>query len=59
MAAPHVSGAVAAFLSIRREFIGRPDEVKRIFLENATSLGRERYFEGHGMLDLMRAIQAV
>jgi len=59
MAAPHVSGAVAAFLSIRQEFIGRPDEVKRIFLENATSLGRERYFEGHGMLDLMRAIQAV
>ncbi|MBA3748134.1 MAG: S8 family peptidase [Solirubrobacterales bacterium] len=59
MAAPHVSGAIAAFLSIRREFIGRPEEVKRIFLENATSLGRERYFEGHGMLDLMRVIQAV
>ena len=59
MAAPHVSGAVAAFLSIRQEFVGRPEEVKRIFLENATSLGRERYFEGHGMLDLMRAIQAV
>jgi serine protease AprX len=59
MAAPHVSGAIAAFLSIRREFIGRPAEVKRIFLENATSLGRERYFEGHGMVDLMRAIQSV
>lgn len=59
MAAPHVSGAVAAFLSIRREFIGKPQEVKRIFLENASSLGRERYFEGHGLLDLMRAIQSV
>jgi serine protease AprX len=59
LAAPHVSGAIAAFLSIRREFIGRPTDVKRIFLENATSLGRERYFEGHGMVDLMRAIQAV
>jgi subtilisin family serine protease len=59
MAAPHVSGAVAAFLSIRREFIGRPDEVKRIFLESATPLGRERYFEGHGLVDLMRAIQSV
>jgi subtilisin family serine protease len=59
MAAPHVSGAIAAFLSIRREFIGRPQEVKRIFLENATSLGRERYFEGHGLVDLMRSIQAV
>ena len=59
MAAPHVSGAIAAFLSIRREFIQRPEEVKRIFLESATSLGRERYFEGHGLVDLMRAIQSV
>jgi subtilisin family serine protease len=59
MAAPHVSGAIAAFLSIRREFIQRPDEVKRIFLESATPLGRERYFEGRGLVDLMRAIQSV
>ena len=59
MAAPHVSGAVANFLSIRREFIGRPDEVKRIFQESATSLGRERYFQGHGLVDLMRAIQLI
>lgn len=59
MAAPHVSGAIAAFLSIRREFIQRPDEVKRIFVESATPLGRERYFEGHGLVDLMRAIQSV
>jgi serine protease AprX len=59
MAAPHVSGAIAAFLSIRREFIQRPEDVKRIFLESATALGRERYFEGHGLLDLMRAIQSV
>lgn len=58
-AAPHVSGVIAAFLSIRDEFTGQPEEVKRIFLENATSLGRERYFEGHGLVDLMRAIQAV
>jgi serine protease AprX len=59
MAAPHVSGAVAAFLSIRREFIGRPDDIKRIFIDSATPLGRERYFEGHGLVDLMRAIQSV
>jgi serine protease AprX len=59
MAAPHVSGAVAAFLSIRREFIGRPLDVKRIFLASAIPLGRERYFEGHGLLDLMKAIQSV
>jgi subtilisin family serine protease len=59
MAAPHVSGAIAAFLSVRREFIGKPLEVKRIFLDSAISLGRERYFEGRGMVDLMRAIQLV
>jgi serine protease AprX len=58
-AAPHVSGAIAAFLSIRREFVGQPERVKKIFTESATSLGRERYFQGHGLIDLMRAIQAV
>ncbi len=59
MAAPHVSGAIAAFLSIRREFIQHPEEIKRIFMESAMTLRRERYFEGHGMVDLMRAIQSV
>ena len=59
MAAPHVSGAIAAFLSIRREFIGKPLEVKKIFLSTASPLGRERYFEGHGLIDLIRAIQSV
>jgi subtilisin family serine protease len=59
MAAPHVSGAIAAFLSIRREFIGRPRDVKRVFTSTATPLGRERYFEGHGLVDLIRAIQSV
>ena len=58
-AAPHVSGAIAAFLSIRREFIGQPERVKEIFLQSAISLGRERYFEGHGLVDLMKAIQSV
>ena len=59
MAAPHVSGVIAAFLSIRREFIGHPEEVKEIFLSTATDLKRERYFQGHGLVDLMRAIQSV
>ncbi|MDX1385548.1 MAG: S8 family serine peptidase, partial [Thermoanaerobaculia bacterium] len=59
MAAPHVSGAIAAFLSIRREFIGQPERVKEIFTSTATDLGRERYFQGHGLIDLMRAIQSV
>jgi subtilisin family serine protease len=59
MAAPHVSGVIAAFLSIRREFIGQPDKVKEIFLSTATDLKRERYFQGSGLVDLMRAIQSV
>jgi subtilisin family serine protease len=60
MATPHVSGSIAAFLSIRREFMQKPDEVKRIFLDSATSLeDRDRYFQGRGLVDLMRAIQSV
>jgi len=59
MAAPHVSGAVAAFLSIRREFIGEAEKVKKIFTSTATDLGRDRYFQGAGLVDLMRAIQSV
>jgi serine protease AprX len=59
MAAPHVSGAVAAFLSVQRELIGNPEEVKRIFVSSATSLCRDPSFQGAGLLDLMRALQAV
>jgi serine protease AprX len=59
MAAPHVSGAIAALLSVRREFIGRPGDVKEIVAGSATSLGRGRDFEGAGLLDLMRALQAI
>jgi serine protease AprX len=59
MAAPHVSGVIAAFLSIRREFIGRPEQVKDIFLSTATDLRRDRHFQGRGLVDVMRAIQSV
>jgi serine protease AprX len=59
MAAAHVSGAIAAFLSIRREFIGHPEEVKRIFTTTATDLGRVPSFQGSGLIDVMRAIQSV
>ena len=58
MAAPHVSGAVAALLSVRREFIGQPDRVKAIITGSATSLRRHADFEGAGLLDLMRALQS-
>jgi serine protease AprX len=59
MAAPHVSGAIAAFLSIRTEFIGEPEKVKRLFMKSATDLDRDIRFQGAGLVDLMRAIQSV
>jgi serine protease AprX len=59
MAAPHVSGAIAAFLSARNEFIGQPQRVKEIFTQSATDLGRDKYFQGHGMVDVMRAMQSI
>jgi serine protease AprX len=59
MAAPHVAGVIAAFLSVRREFIGRQEKVKEVFLSTATDLKWDSYFQGCGLVDLMRAIQSV
>jgi serine protease AprX len=59
MAAPHVSGSIAAFLSIRREFIGQPEVVKKLFMDSAVDLKRDRSFQGSGLVDLLRAIQSV
>ncbi len=59
MAAPHVSGLLAAFLSVRREFTGRPDEVKRILLDSCIDLGRDRYHQGKGLPNLMQMLLSV
>jgi hypothetical protein len=59
MAAPHVSGAAAMLLARYEELIGQPRRVKRILCESATDLGRERTFQGHGMLDVLRAFQSI
>ena len=56
MAAPHVSGLLAAFLSVRREYRGRPDEVKAILLRTCTDIGRDRYHQGHGVPNLMKML---
>lgn len=59
MAAPHVSGLLAAFLSVRREFRGRPDEVKGILLDTCTDLRRDRYHQGRGLPNLMKMLLSV
>jgi subtilisin family serine protease len=58
-ATPHVSGAVALFLSAKSEFKGRPREVKKILMSSCTDLNRDRYFQGAGMIDVLRMVQAV
>ena len=59
MAAPHVSGAAALMMARYPELIGRPRKVKEVLCSTATDLGRERCFQGAGMLDVLRALQAV
>ncbi|MDQ4087090.1 MAG: S8 family serine peptidase [Pseudomonadota bacterium] len=57
MAAPFVSGAAAMLLARRPELIGRALAVKEVLCSSATDLQRERYFQGHGLLDVLRALQ--
>ena len=59
MAAPHVSGAAALLMARNRELIGHPARVKQVLCRTATDLGRERAFQGHGMVDALRALQLV
>lgn len=56
MACPHVSGMLAAFLSVRREFIGRPDEVKQLLLDSCNDLRRDQYHQGAGIPNLMKML---
>ena len=59
MAAPHVSGAAALLMERNVELIGQPARIKEILCGAATDLGREAYFQGAGMLDILRAMQSV
>ncbi len=56
MAAPHVSGALAAFLSVRREFIGETDRVKDHLLRNCTDLARDPFQQGAGLPNLVKML---
>ena len=60
MAAPHVLGRSRPRSSRSGgSSSASPEEVKQIFLSSATDLQRDRYFQGSGLVDLMRAIQSV
>ncbi len=59
LAAPHVSGGAAMLMVRHTEMIGRPMKIKQILCDTATDLGRERYFQGAGMLDILRALQSI
>jgi subtilisin family serine protease len=56
MASPHVSGLLASFLSLRREFIGYPDRLKEMLLASCVDLGRDRYIQGAGLPNLIKMI---
>jgi hypothetical protein len=58
-AAPHVSGAAALLMARHEELRGQPARIKEVLCASATDLGRERYFQGAGMVDVLRAMQAV
>lgn len=59
MAAPHVSGVIAAFLSVKREYIGQPEKTRDLLVQSAIDLGRDPNFQGAGLVDLMKLIQSV
>jgi hypothetical protein len=56
MAAPHVSGLLAAYLSVRPEFIEHPEAVKATLLEHCTDLQRDPYIQGRGMPNLVKML---
>jgi hypothetical protein len=59
MASPHVSGAAAMLMARYSEMIGQPRRIKQVLCQSTTDLGREKSFQGHGMLDVLRAFQSI
>ena len=59
MAAPHVSGAAAMLMARHKELVGNPKKIKKVLCETATNLERQNYFQGHGLVDVLRALQSV
>jgi serine protease AprX len=57
-AAPHVSAAAAMLMARYPELNRQPARIKQILCESAMDLGRQRSFQGHGLLDILRALQS-
>lgn len=58
MSAPHVSGVAALLMARHAELVGQPMTIKQILIDTATDLGRERDFQGAGLVDALRALQS-
>ena len=56
MATPHVSGLLASFLSLRKEFIGYPDRLKSMLIASCSDLGRDCYAQGAGLPNLIKML---
>ncbi|MCH9695240.1 MAG: S8 family serine peptidase [Gammaproteobacteria bacterium] len=59
MSAPHVSGAAALLMARHTGLIGEPGHVKDVLCANATDLKRASESQGRGLLDALRALQAL
>jgi len=56
MAAPLVSGLLAAFLSARPEYKGRPREVKELLMSQCLDLKRDAFVQGKGTPNLVKML---
>ena len=54
MSAPHVSGILASFLSVRREFIGDSETLRDMVIATALDLKRDARAQGAGLIDALR-----
>lgn len=59
MAAPHVSGVAAMLLARYPELAGHPERIKQLLCSTALDLGRERNFQGAGLVDALKALQSI
>lgn len=58
-ATAHASGVAAMLMARHSELLGQPRLVKDVLCRTATDLGRERSFQGAGMIDALRALEEV